>query len=253
MKLVRFTLPDDSQIRSGIIEGEYVREFTGEMYTSRILTGNHYSLRDIRLTAPILPRNIIGIGKNFVDEGKEKPPIPEIPILFFKPLTTVVGPEESVLIPQGTNEIKFEAELAVVIGDVAKNIIPERVDEIILGYTIANDFGAMNYVHPQGHWTVCKAFDTFCPLGPVIETEFDYRSARIQAIINGNFKQDGSMDQIIMPIDVMISYISRFMTLTPGDVILTGTPSGADFVRDGDVVDCFIEGIGHLRNYVRAL
>lgn len=252
MKLARFTLTGDTRIRSGVIEDNVVREFTGDLFTSRILTGNAFPLENVRFKAPLMPKHIIGIGKNFVGEGVEKPPVPDMPILFFKPLTTIVGPGETVLLPRGTEEIKFESELAVVIGKIAKNIDPGQADEVIFGYTVANDFGAFNYFHPEGHWTIGKAFDTFCPLGPVIETEFDYRSARIQATVNEIVKQDAPMERIITPIDVMISQISRFMTLMPGDVILTGTPAGADMVRDGDVVDCFIEGIGHLRNPVSA-
>jgi 2-keto-4-pentenoate hydratase/2-oxohepta-3-ene-1,7-dioic acid hydratase in catechol pathway len=252
MKLARFNLTNDSVTRSGIVEEKVVREFTGDLFASRVFTGNTFPLENVRFLAPLVPRNIIGIGKNFVDESMEKPPAPEMPILFFKPLTTVVGPGDKVLLPRGTEEIKFESELAVVIGKTVKDIEPGLVDEIIFGYTVANDFGAFNYFHPEGHWTIGKAFDTFCPLGPVIETEFDYRSARIQATVNDKLKQDALIERIITPIDVMISYISRFMTLMPGDVILTGTPAGADMVRDGDIVDCYIEGIGHLRNPVSA-
>ncbi|MBP1154976.1 MULTISPECIES: fumarylacetoacetate hydrolase family protein [unclassified Paenibacillus] len=250
MKLVRFTLPDDTAIRKGIIENDFVREYTGDMFTSRIFTGNTFPLGDVRLNVPIMPRHIIGIGKNFVGNGVEKPAVPDMPILFFKPLTTVVGPGDQVLLPHGTEKIKFESELAVVIGKETKNITPEQADDVIFGYTVANDFGAIDYFHPEGHWTIGKSFDTFCPLGPVIETEFDYRSARIQAEVNGTVMQDGPMERIIMPIDRMIAYISSFMTLMPGDVILTGTPDGADMVGDGDVVDCKIEGIGILRNQV---
>ncbi|TVY09213.1 fumarylacetoacetate hydrolase family protein [Paenibacillus cremeus] len=254
MKLARFTIPGDAQseIRSGIVEGDTIREFSGDLFGSCTLTGQSFELKDVRLHAPLSPKHIIGIGKNFVDTGVEKPAIPDMPILFFKPLTTVVGPEDTVLLPRGTDEIKFESELAVIIGKEAKNITPAQADEVIFGYTVTNDFGALNYFHPEGHWTIGKSYDTFCPLGPVIETEFDYRNARIQASVNEVAKQDAMMERIITPIDVMISYISGFMTLQPGDVILTGTPAGADMVRDGDVVDCFIEGIGHLRNTVKA-
>lgn len=250
MKLVQFSLPNDTGIRKGIVENDFVREYTGDMFTSRTLSGHTYPLKDIQLKAPIMPRHIIGIGKNFVGNEVEKPAVPDMPILFFKPLTTVVGPGDPVLLPLGTEKIKFESELAVVIGKEANNITPEQVDEVIFGYTVANDFGAINYFHPEGHWTIGKSFDTFCPLGPAIETEFDYRSARIQAEVNGTVKQDGQMERIIMPIDRMIAYISSFMTLMPGDVILTGTPDGAEMVGDGDVVDCIIEGIGSLRNQV---
>jgi 2-keto-4-pentenoate hydratase/2-oxohepta-3-ene-1,7-dioic acid hydratase in catechol pathway len=252
MKLARFTLIGDTMIRNGIVEDNVVREFTGDLFASRVFTGEVFPLENVQFKAPLMPRHIIGIGKNFVDAGTEKPPVPEMPILFFKPLTTVVGPDDTVLLPHGTEKIKFESELAVVIGKTARNIEPGQADEIIFGYTVANDFGAFNYFHPEGHWTIGKAFDTFCPLGPVIETEFDYRSARIQATVNDIVKQDALMERIITPIDVMISGISRFMTLMPGDVILTGTPAGADMVGDGDVIDCFIEGIGNLRNGVSA-
>ncbi|WP_248930674.1 fumarylacetoacetate hydrolase family protein [Paenibacillus hamazuiensis] len=252
MKLVRFTISEEPEILSGIIEGSTVKEFTGDLFDARTLTGRTFPVSDIRFKAPLIPRHIIGIGKNFAAEGAEKPPVPDMPILFFKPLGTVVGPEDPVLLPRGTEEIKFEAELAVVIGKTAKNLDPAEADGVIFGYTVANDFGAFNYFHPEGHWTIGKAFDTFCPLGPVLETEFDYRSARMKAAVNGILKQDSTMERIITPIDVMISYISRFMTLMPGDVILTGTPAGSEAVRDGDVVDCYIEGIGHLRNQVKA-
>ncbi|OXM85500.1 fumarylacetoacetate hydrolase family protein [Paenibacillus rigui] len=252
MKLARFTVSGVNGILSGIIEGSIVKEFTGDLFGAHTLTGRSFPLGDIRFKAPLDPRHIIGIGKNFAAEGTEKPHVPEMPILFFKPLSTVVGPEDPVLLPHGTEEIRFESELAVIIGKIAKNLSPAEADEAIFGYTVANDFGAFNYFHPEGHWTIGKAFDTFCPLGPVLETEFDYRSARIKAAVNGVLKQDSPMERIITRIDVMISYISRFMTLMPGDVILTGTPAGSEAVRDGDVIDCYIEGIGNLRNQVKA-
>lgn len=251
MQLVRFTVNRESEIRSGTVEGDYILEYTGDLFYSRTFTGSRFPLEEVVLTVPIIPNRIIGIGKNFVEEGADKPPVPEMPILFFKPYTTVVGPNESVLLPPGTEQIKFESELAVVIGKQARNIEREQADEIIFGYTVANDFGAFNYFHPDGHWTIGKSFDTFCPLGPLIETEFDYRTARIQAKVNGQLRQNAPMECIITPIDAMISYISRFMTLMPGDVVLTGTPAGSDMVGDGDVVDCFIEGIGQLRNSVK--
>jgi 2-keto-4-pentenoate hydratase/2-oxohepta-3-ene-1,7-dioic acid hydratase in catechol pathway len=253
MKFIRFTVSGETEILSGVIEGSMVKEFAGDLFGAHTLTGRMFTLGDVKLKAPLVPRHIIGIGKNFAAEGTDKPPVPDMPILFFKPLGTVVGPEESVLLPRGTEEIRFESELAVVIGKTVKDLDPAEAEGVIFGYTVANDFGAFNYFHPEGHWTIGKAFDTFCPLGPVLETEFNYRTACIQATVNGILKQDSLMERIITPIDVMISYISRFMTLMPGDVILTGTPVGSEAVRDGDVVDCFIEGIGHLRNQVKAV
>jgi 2-keto-4-pentenoate hydratase/2-oxohepta-3-ene-1,7-dioic acid hydratase in catechol pathway len=248
MKLARFTLPGDTEIRNGIVEGSLIREFMGVWHSPRKIPGKSYALDEVQLKAPLAPRNIIGIGKNFVGEEEEKPPVPKLPIFFLKPLNTVAGTCDLVRLPHGSERIKFEAELAVVIGKTAKSLDPRNVDEAIFGFTVANDIAAPDHFHPDGHWTIGKSFDSFTPLGPVIETEFDYRSAHIQASVNGVLKQNASMERIIMPIDLMISYISRFMTLNAGDVILTGTPAGADFVRDGDTVECFIEGIGQLRN-----
>ncbi|MGG1519722.1 fumarylacetoacetate hydrolase family protein [Paenibacillus oryzisoli] len=253
MKLVRFSLPAEDTICSGLLEGHSIHEFAGDMFSDRQMTGRIFDLEQVSLRAPIVPNQIIGIGKNFVPDNAEKPSIPEMPILFFKPLTTVVGPGEPVVLPQGTDEIKFESELAVIIGRTAKDIHPSQADDIIFGFTVANDLGAFNYFHPEGHWTIGKAFDTFCPLGPIIETDFDYRTARIHAAVNGVMKQDAAIERIITPIAEMIAYISRFMTLNPGDVILTGTPAGSDYVRDGDVVDCWIDGIGRLSNHVQAI
>lgn len=255
MKHVRFTAVDAAPaapICSGILEGDTIRETSSPLFEAPQYTGRSFRLHEVRLQAPLVPRHIIGIGKNFAPEGEAKPPVPDMPILFFKPLGTLAAPGDPILLPPGTNEVKFESEIAVVIGREAKHIAPEQADEIIFGYTVANDVGALNYFHPEGHWTIGKSFDTFCPLGPVIETDFEYREARIYASVNGSPKQDSRMERIIMPIDRLIACISTFMTLMPGDVILTGTPAGADWVRDGDVVTCGIDGIGELVNPVKA-
>ncbi|MFC5648233.1 fumarylacetoacetate hydrolase family protein [Paenibacillus solisilvae] len=251
MKLIRFKAGGEAEERSGILDGIRIHEFAGDLFGDRPLTGETYFLQDITLCAPLAPRHIIGIGKNFAAPGTAKPDIPEIPIFFFKPLGTVVGPLDPVILPEGTDGIKFESELAVIIGKEARNLTADEAETVIFGYTVANDFGAINYFHPEGHWTVGKSFDTFCPLGPLIETEFNYREARIQAEVNGVMKQDDYMSSAIMPVDRMIAYVSGFMTLKPGDVILTGTPAGADFVGNGDIVDAIIDGIGRLRNPVR--
>lgn len=204
------------------------------------------------LPSPVEPRHIIGIGKNFAAPGEAKPPAPDMPILFFKPLGAVAGPGDPIVLPDGTNRVKFESEVAVIIGRTACRIRPEEADSVIFGCTVANDVSAPDLFHPEGHWTIGKACDTFCPLGPVIDTAFDWRSARIRASVNGAPKQDGAMADIIMPIDRQIAYISGFMTLKPGDVILTGTPAGADWIGASDVVTCAVDGIGELTNPVAA-
>lgn len=250
MKYVRFSIGSDSLIHNGVIEGEFVRKYNGNPFNEIELTSEKYPLQDIKLHSPLVPQHIIGIGKNFVAEGTPKPEIPEMPILFFKPVTTVIGPEEPILFPQEMAEAKFESEVAVIIGKHAFNISPDEVPDVIFGCTIANDVGAFQYFHEEGHWTIGKSFDTFCPLGPFIDTTFDYNQAKIRANLNGEEKQNSTMEQIITPIHEMISYISSFMTLAPGDVILTGTPAGADFMKVGDTIECIVEGLGSLRNTV---
>lgn len=254
MRHLQFNRIGDSAVRRGALNGHVVREYEGDPYQGEIrFTGHEYELKQVRLRAPLYPRHIIGIGKNFVGEGEPKPDIPELPVLFFKPLTTVIGPGDPILLPAGTDEAKFESELAVVIGKRISRIRPEEADDAIFGFTVANDVSASQHFHPDGHWTIGKSFDTFCPLGPWIETDFDYRSARIRARLNGAVKQDSSIEHIVTPVDRMISRISMFMTLMPGDVLLTGTPAGADLIRDGDTIECSIDGIGSLANPVASV
>lgn len=250
MKFVRFSIEGNAQVYNGVMDGTCIRTYNGNPFESIELTQEQYPLDAVSLHSPVLPRTIIGIGKNFIAEGTPKPPIPELPIFFFKPLTTVIGPNEPILFPAHVTEAKFEAEVAVIIGKTAKNITPDQVSQYIFGCTIANDLAATQYFHHEGHWTVGKAFDTFCPLGPYIDTEFDYLNARISARLNGQQLQNDTMEHIITPIPEMISYISSFMTLMPGDVILTGTPAGSDFIKVGDVIECIVDGLGVLRNPV---
>lgn len=250
MKFVRFSVEGDSAIRSGQLQEGVIHELTGELFGSRSMTGKQFLLESVRLKAPLEPRHIIGIGKNFSAAGEQMPPIPEMPILFFKPLTTVIGPEEAIKLPSETAQVKFESEVVVIIGKEASHIQASEVKDYIFGCTIGNDLGAFDYFHPEGHWTIGKAFNTFCPLGPFIDTEFDYSSAHIQARVNGELLQDAGMEQIIMPVDKLVSYISSFMTLMPGDIILTGTPAGAQFVKAGDRIACSIQGLGELNNPV---
>lgn len=252
MKIARFIPHSESSSSAGygILEDGVLQELAGSPFDEPVFTGRRFNLEDVRLLAPIEPRHIIGIGKNFAPPGEPVPSEPEMPILFFKPLGTVIGPGDPIVLPEGADEVKFESEVAVIIGRTASRIRPEEADAVILGCTVANDVSALDFFHPEGHWTIGKAFDTFCPLGPVIDTAFDYRTARIRASVNGKPKQDSPMNQIIMPIDRQIAYISQFMTLEPGDVILTGTPAGADRLRDGDLVTCAVDGIGELTNPV---
>ena len=201
------------------------------------------------LLAPVEPNQIIGIGANYVSKKADLPSeLPEIPVFFFKPTSSVIGPEADIVIPEGIDQVKFESELAIVIGKEAKNVPESEVLDYVFGYTVGNDVTAPQFFHQDGHWTIGKSFDTFTPLGPVIETELDPFQVNVEAKLNGVEKQNSETELMIIPIRKMISYLSTVMTLKPGDVILTGSPVGAEFVGAGEVIECEIKEIGTLRN-----
>jgi 2-keto-4-pentenoate hydratase/2-oxohepta-3-ene-1,7-dioic acid hydratase in catechol pathway len=249
MKFARFQARGEETIRAGVVVDETIQEINGDIFSEWDYTSRNYSLDQVKLLAPLKPNQVIGIGANYVASKEELPkPIPEIPVFFFKPLSSVVGPEEQIEIPDGIEEVKFESELAVVIGKKVRNISESEVLNAIFGYTIGNDVTAPQFFRQDGHWMVGKSFDTFTPLGPFIETDFDPSTARIQAYQNGEKKQDSTTNLMIVPIPYMISYLSRVMTLMPGDVILTGSPVGAEFLKNNDLIECKIDGIGALQN-----
>jgi 2-keto-4-pentenoate hydratase/2-oxohepta-3-ene-1,7-dioic acid hydratase in catechol pathway len=174
--------------------------------------------------------------------------LPEIPVFFFKPTSSVIGPEQEIIIPEDIEQVKFESELAIIIGKEAKNVPESEVLDYVFGYTVGNDVTAPQYFHQDGHWTIGKSFDTFTPLGPVIETELDPFAVTVEARLNNNQKQNSGTELMIIPIRRMVSYLTYVMTLQPGDVILTGSPVGAEFVGAGDVIECKIIEIGSLQN-----
>ncbi|MDQ0414742.1 fumarylacetoacetate hydrolase family protein [Mesobacillus stamsii] len=247
MKFARFTV--DSKVYSGVVTAGGIQEITGDLFVSWEYTGKVFSREEARLLAPLVPNQIIGIGANFVANKEDLPSeLPEIPVFFFKPVSSVIGTEEEIMIPDGTDKVKFESELAVVIGKEAKDVPESEVFEYVFGYTVGNDVTAPSHFHKDGHWTIGKSFDTFTPLGPVIETELDPFSVVVTARLNGVEKQNSPTDLMIIPIPKMISYLSKVMTLKPGDVILTGSPVGAEFVGTQDVIECEIKEIGVLKN-----
>lgn len=251
MKFVRFAMKDVSGIRQGLLTSVGINEISGDIFNTWKYTGETYLEDQVQLLSPIKPNQIIGIGANFVADKKDLPEnTPEMPVFFFKSLSSVTGPESEIKIPDSIEEVKFESEIAVVIGKEAAKIKEENVNDYIFGYTVGNDVTAPQYFHEDGHWTLGKSFNTFTPLGPVIETDFDPSTASIVAIHNGTKKQDSKTDLMIVSIKKMISYLSNVMTLMPGDVILTGSPIGAEFLKDSDEIECRIEGIGSLKNSV---
>ncbi len=210
------------------------------------------ALEEARLLAPTVPTKIVCVGRNYAAHAQEHDAeVPEIPLIFLKPPSAVIGPGEAILLPPQSQQVEHEAELAVVIGRRGRWIPPEEAEEYILGYTIANDVTARDLQRRDGQWTRGKGFDTFCPLGPWIDTDFDPSDALITCRVNGDLRQMGSTRDMVFSVRQLIAFISSVMTLEPGDVILTGTPAGVGPLQAGDVVEVEIEGLGRLRNPVR--
>jgi 2-keto-4-pentenoate hydratase/2-oxohepta-3-ene-1,7-dioic acid hydratase in catechol pathway len=250
MKFTRFKV-ESSSVYKGVITEDAVKEIKGDIFGDWEYTGEAFSIGEVEFLAPLEPNQIIGIGANFVTKTADLPcNLPEIPVFFFKPTSSVIGPEEEIVIPEGIDQVKFESELAIVIGKEAKNVSESEVFDYVFGYTIGNDVTAPQFFHRDGHWTIGKSFDTFTPLGPVIETELDPFTIRVEAKLNGIEKQNSGTELMIIPIRKMVSYLSKVMTLKPGDVILTGSPVGAEMIGAGAVIECEIKGIGSLRNTI---
>jgi 2-keto-4-pentenoate hydratase/2-oxohepta-3-ene-1,7-dioic acid hydratase in catechol pathway len=224
------------------------------LYVGLHTTEEQHKLSEVRLLAPVIPRSkVVGIGKNYAAHAAEMGgEVPAEPLMFLKPNTSVVGPDDPVFYPQQTQELHYEGELAVVIGRICRDVAPDRVAEVVYGYTIGNDVTARDLQRGDVQFTRAKGFDSFCPLGPWIETDLDTSDLRVQTHLNGDQKQDGSTKDMIFDVAALVSYVSSVMTLLPGDVILTGTPEGVGPMSPGDEVDVTIEGIGTLTNKVVA-
>jgi 2-keto-4-pentenoate hydratase/2-oxohepta-3-ene-1,7-dioic acid hydratase in catechol pathway len=247
MKFARFT--KDSEVFSGVIVNDDIKAIKGDMFGEWEYSGQLFSVDEVKLLAPLVPNQIIGIGVNYVGTIDDLPTtLPKVPVFFFKPLTTVIGPEEEIIIPNAIDQVVFESELAIVIGKNAKHVAEENVFDYVFGYTIGNDVTAPQFFSKDGTRTLGKSFDTFTPLGPFIETELDPFKVVVEARVNHIEKQNSATECMIVPIRKMISYLSSVMTLKKGDVILTGTPLGAEFVGPGSIVECKINEIGTLRN-----
>ena len=215
-------------------------------------TGQSYPVADVRLLAPVLPTKVVAFGKNYADHAWEmggEPP--DEPVIFLKPSTSVIGPGDPVARPVKLSErVDFEGELAVVIGRLCRDVPPERVSEVIFGYTCANDVTARDLQAKDGQWTRAKGFDTFCPLGPWIETGLDPSDLELTTTVNGEVKQHARTSQLLHDVTAVVCYVTSVMTLLPGDILLTGTPAGIGPLAFGDRVSVAIQGIGTLTNPV---
>ena len=208
-------------------------------------------LGDVQLKSPVLPSKIICIARNYVAHAQERQAVvPEVPLLFLKPPSSIIGTEDIIILPPQSQQVEHEAELVVVIGKNGRWIPPDDALNYVLGYTIGNDVTARDLQGRDGQWTRAKGFDTFCPIGPWMETEFDPADAMITCHVNGEMRQMASTRDMVFSVRQLIAYASSVMTVNPGDILFTGTPAGIGPISPGDIVEVTIEGIGTLRNAV---
>ena len=258
MKILRFAI--NKTIKYGVLEGDRIRAMLGTPYSyfrkpsgPLRLTQNTYKLNEVRLLAPCLPSKIVALGLNYRSHAEEtKLQIPSVPLIFLKPSTAAIGPEDKIVYPKVSKRVDYEGELAVVIGRKARAVDRAKAKEYVLGYTCFNDVSARYEQRDDVQWTRSKSYDTFAPIGPYIETAISPDDLKLETYLNGELRQSAWTSDLIFPVDALVSFISSVMTLLPGDVIATGTTSGIGPMKPGDVVEVKIEGIGTLRNYVVA-
>lgn len=258
MRIVRFSPNAGAGIGTdplfGVLNSEnQILVLRGDpIYSGIVPTETKVSLDEVRLLAPVIPRSkVVCVGKNYADHAAEMgSDVPKEPVIFLKPNTSVVGPDDLIQWPRMSERVDFEGELAVVISRICKDVPREKVADVIFGYTIANDVTARDLQKVDGQWNRAKGFDTFCPLGPWIETEFEPGSQKITTTLDGEIKQSDVLTSMTFKIPEIIEFISSVMTLLPGDVILTGTPAGIAPMPAGSEVVITIEGIGSLSNKV---
>lgn len=249
MRIARFSQGGDP--RYGILDGPELIVLKGHPLVSTEATGERVATKDVKLLAPTIPSKIVCIGMNYAAHAAEiAQDVPDEPLMFFKPSTAVIGPGDTIVLPKQSDQVELEIELAVVIGKLAKNITREQAAEHIWGFTIGNDVTARDLQFSDLQWARAKGFDTFCPLGPWIETDFVPESQALTSYVNDEERQSDTVSGMAFDPYTLVSYVSQNVTLLPGDVILTGSPSGISRIESGDVVQCDIEGIGSLINPV---
>ncbi len=254
MRIARFTT-EGSDPRFAAVHGEPGAEellvITGDpLYTPVTPTGERVPLADARLLAPVIPRSkVLGIGRNYAEHAAELGnEVPDEPLVFLKPNTSVVGPDDPVWLPRQSEDVHYEGELAVVIGRMCRDVPADRFAEVVVGYTCANDVTARDLQAKDKQWWRAKGFDSFCPLGPYLVTDLDPSDLRVTTRLDGRTVQDGRTSQMVHDVGAIVAHVSAAMTLLPGDVILTGTPAGVGPMRAGQRVEVEVEGIGTLSN-----
>lgn len=261
MRIARFVHPGGMSF--GVVEGEAgagdqsltIAEIEGHPFGRLTFTGQRWALPDVRLLSPILPSKVVCVGRNYRDHAKEHGvEVPAEPLLFLKPSTAVIGPNDVIRLPQQSKQVEHEAELAVVIGAPgARRVDRAGAAKAIFGYTCANDVTARDLQRSDGQWTRAKGFDSFCPLGPWIVAGSDLGDVEIRCEVDEEVRQLGRTSDMVFDVATLVSYISHVMTLLPGDVVLTGTPEGVSPILDGQTVTVSVEGVGTLVNKVASI
>jgi 2-keto-4-pentenoate hydratase/2-oxohepta-3-ene-1,7-dioic acid hydratase in catechol pathway len=249
MRLVRFRFGD--RIATGVVEGGAVRALAGTFFENPVPSGEEIPLDDVRLLAPILPSKVVCLGKNYAAHAAEfGGEVPEEPLVFLKPSTSVSGPGDPIPLPPISNRVDYEGELAIVIGRIARNVRAEETFRYILGYTCGNDVTLRDLQKKDDQWARAKGFDGSCPLGPWVETELDPLDVHLETRVNGEVRQSANTSDMVFGVATIIEFVTEFMTLLPGDVIMTGTPEGVGKLEPGDKVEVAVDGIGVLMNPV---
>jgi 2-keto-4-pentenoate hydratase/2-oxohepta-3-ene-1,7-dioic acid hydratase in catechol pathway len=251
VRLLRFRYGD--RIATGAVEtgSDVVRVLAGTFFEDPLPTGEELPLDDVRLLAPVLPSKLVCVGKNYAAHAAEfGMEVPEEPLLFLKPSTAVIGPNEPIQLLPISKRVDYEGELAVVIGRIARDVRAENAYRYILGYTCANDVTLRDLQRTDDQWARAKGFDGSCPLGPWVETDVDPTDVAVETRLNGDVRQNARSTDMVFGVATLLEYITAFMTLLPGDAILTGTPEGVGMLAPGDVVEVEVEGVGTLRNEV---
>jgi 2-keto-4-pentenoate hydratase/2-oxohepta-3-ene-1,7-dioic acid hydratase in catechol pathway len=249
MRIVRYSR--EGQVGFGILEGETIAALSPHPFAAFEYTGERFPTGEVRLLAPVLPTKVVAVGRNYAEHAREMGgEVPDDPVIFLKPSTAVIGPGDPIVHPGWVGRVDYEGELAVIVGKLARRLDEADAIQAVLGFSCANDVTARDLQRADGQWARAKGFDSFCPLGPWIETDLDSSDLALRTLVNGEPRQQARTSQLERGVASLVAFVSRVMTLLPGDVLLTGTPAGVGPLEVGDRVEVEIDGIGVLANQV---
>ena len=251
MRIIRYQTKDETPKYGWLLEDK-IGDISGNPFGRYRRRDATTPLADVKLVTPCQPSKIVCVGRNYVEHAKELGnEVPKVPLIFLKPPSAIISNGDAIVLPPQSRQVEHEGELVVVVGKRARNVTAEQAKKFIFGYTIGNDVTARDLQNTDGQWTRAKGFDTFCPFGPWIDTEFDPSDAVLTCRVNGQMRQMASTRDMVFGVGTLVAYISSVMTLEPGDIIFTGTPAGVGELRNGDRVDVEIDGLGRISNPVK--